>query len=68
MFIDKQRAKEKRYRIREKTLWMVAILGGAMGEAIAMKWFRHKTKHLSFKWGLPSLAVLELGLIVWFLS
>ncbi len=32
---------------------------------IGMKTFRHKTKHVQFKWGLPILALLEAGLLVY---
>lgn len=65
MYIDKQKARRKSYRISERTLWLVAFLGGALGATVGMKWFRHKTKHPQFKMGLPILAILEAGLI-WF--
>ncbi|WP_369426012.1 hypothetical protein [Cytobacillus pseudoceanisediminis] len=32
---------------------------------LGMKAFRHKTKHVQFKWGLPILAMLEAGLLVY---
>ncbi|PLS02582.1 DUF1294 domain-containing protein [Neobacillus cucumis] len=57
---DKKRAIKHQYRISEKTLWMVAILGGAIGTTAGMRIFRHKTKHVSFKLGFPLLAILEL--------
>lgn len=60
MKIDKQRAIRKQYRIRENTLWLTALLGGAIGTTIGMNVFRHKTKHLSFKFGFPILAVLDI--------
>ncbi|MDF1506984.1 DUF1294 domain-containing protein [Robertmurraya sp. DFI.2.37] len=31
MYSDKQRAKKNEYRISEKTLWTVALIGGALG-------------------------------------
>ncbi|WP_160722114.1 DUF1294 domain-containing protein [Bacillus sp. USDA818B3_A] len=57
---DKKRAKKHEYRISERTLWLVAIFGGAIGTTAGMQAFRHKTKHTSFKLGFPILAVIEL--------
>lgn len=67
MRVDKKRAQKHQYRISEKTLWMVAILGGAVGTTAGMKLYRHKTKHTSFKVGFPILAVIELILFLMFL-
>lgn len=60
MYSDKRKAQNNEYRISERTLWTVAILGGALGSTLGMNWFRHKTKHASFKWGLPALTLVEL--------
>lgn len=65
MYIDKDRARKNQYRIRERTLWSVAIFGGAMGATIGMNAFRHKTKHNSFKIGLPILSIIQIVLIVY---
>lgn len=64
MFDDKQRAKQQKYRIQEKTLWNIAFLGGAIGMSIGMNRFRHKTKHLNFKIGFPFLAFLEVVIFI----
>ncbi|WP_338470461.1 DUF1294 domain-containing protein [Niallia sp. XMNu-256] len=66
MKADKQKAKNREFRISEKTLWTVAILGGAIGSTIGMNLFRHKTKHLIFKVGLPILAILDIVLLIYF--
>ncbi|MBM4762510.1 DUF1294 domain-containing protein [Bacillus sp. B15-48] len=66
MKVDKQRAKQKEYRVSEKRLWLIAILGGALGMTIGMNRYRHKTKHLQFKLGLPILTILQLSMIVLF--
>lgn len=68
MYVDKQRAKKNEYRIREATLWQFAFLGGALGAFIGMRSFRHKTKHQNFRWGLPLLTVLEIGLLLFFIT
>ncbi|MEH7885932.1 DUF1294 domain-containing protein [Bacillus sp. JJ1609] len=65
MGADKKRAKKNLYRISESTLWNVAILGGAIGAFAGMRHYRHKTKHAQFKYGLPLLAVLEIGIFVY---
>jgi uncharacterized membrane protein YsdA (DUF1294 family) len=62
---DKSRAKKHQYRIREKTLWLVAIFGGAVGATAGMQYFRHKTKHWQFKIGFPILALIELISLVY---
>ena len=59
MKADKKRAKKKQYRISEKTLWLIALAGGAAGMTMGMQKFRHKTKHLSFKLGLPFVMVCQ---------
>ncbi|WML45612.1 DUF1294 domain-containing protein [Neobacillus sp. PS3-40] len=65
MKVDKQRAIKHKYRIPEKTLWLTALFGGAVGTTIGMQIFRHKIKHLSFKIGFPFLAVVEVILFIY---
>ncbi|MBT2691220.1 DUF1294 domain-containing protein [Bacillus sp. ISL-47] len=65
MKLDKEKAKRNQYRISERNLWLVAFFSGAAGMTIGMNTFRHKTKHLQFKMGLPFLALLEAGLILY---
>jgi uncharacterized membrane protein YsdA (DUF1294 family) len=67
MGADKKRAQKHQYRVSERTLWMVAILGGAVGTTAGMQLYRHKTKHTSFKIGFPFLAGIELILLIKFL-
>lgn len=31
---------------------------------VGMNWFRHKTKHATFKWGLPGLSLLYIALVI----
>lgn len=65
MGVDKHRARNGRWRIAEKTLWTVALLGGALGTLLGMRHFRHKTKHWQFRYGLPILLTLQLGAGGW---
>ena len=48
MGIDKYKAQHKLWRIPEKTLFLVSILGGSIGTWAGMYLFRHKTKHWYF--------------------
>ncbi|WP_223591050.1 DUF1294 domain-containing protein [Neobacillus bataviensis] len=64
MWEDKRRAKRHEYRIRERTLWLVALFGGAVGTTAGMQLYRHKTKHLNFKIGFPILAIIEVILLI----
>ena len=68
MKADKDRAKKQQYRISENTLWLIALLGGAVGTTVGMQRYRHKTKHLSFKVGFPLLAVAEIILLGYFFT
>lgn len=65
MYSDKQRAIKKKYRIPEKTLFMLALLGGSIGSILGMQCFRHKTKHWYFKMGMPLILVVQVGCILY---
>lgn len=60
MGIDKVKAKRNAWRIPEKTLFSIAIAGGAFGVWLGMLTFRHKTKHWYFKYGVPAIFFVEL--------
>lgn len=62
MFIDKKRAIKRQYRISEKNLFLVALIGGSLGTTLGMETFRHKTKHWYFKWGMPLILIIQLFL------
>ncbi len=63
MLTDKRRAIKGAWRISEASLLTVAILGGSIGSICGMYAFRHKTRHLKFKLGLPLILILQLLLI-----
>lgn len=60
--IDKRRAKQGAWRISEYTLLLVALLGGSLGALLGMRYFRHKTRHRKFRYGMPLILLLQLGL------
>lgn len=66
MLIDKNRAIHKEWRVREKTLIGISIIGGSVGMLLGMHVFRHKTKHLKFTIGVPFIFILQLVLLIYF--
>lgn len=67
MGLDKSKARRNQWRIPEKTLFLSAILGGSIGAILGMQVFRHKTKHASFRIGMPCILVLQLALAAYFI-
>ena len=65
MYIDKRRAKYGKWRIKEHTLFILAILGGSIGAIVGMYTFRHKTKKLKFTIGMPAILILEVVLFIY---
>ncbi|WP_082233634.1 DUF1294 domain-containing protein [Halobacillus massiliensis] len=63
MGYDKKRAREGKWRVSEKTFWLLAAAGGAAGGFLGMYVFRHKTKHVSFVIGMPLVAVAQLYML-----
>lgn len=63
MLIDKKKAIKNKWRIQESTLLLFAGLGGSIGSYLGMKYFRHKTKHVKFKVGLPIIIICQTSLI-----
>lgn len=64
MGLDKRKAKLNHWRISEKTLFSLALMGGSIGGILGMYTFRHKTKHLKFKLGFPVIFLLQLISII----
>jgi uncharacterized membrane protein YsdA (DUF1294 family) len=67
MGADKRKAKRNERRISEKTLFTWAIIGGSVGSIAGMYFFRHKTKHPTFKIGLPFILLLQIFVFIRFL-
>ena len=60
MLIDKRRAIKHQWRISEKALIGMSIVGGSIGMLCGMKTFRHKTKHKKFTLGVPLILILQI--------
>ncbi|MCL2401273.1 MAG: DUF1294 domain-containing protein [Oscillospiraceae bacterium] len=62
--IDKYKAKHNRQRISEKALLLVAAAMGGLGALLGMCAFRHKTKHIKFKIGVPLLLIINIAIVI----
>ena len=62
---DKRRARKGKWRVPEKTLFLLPLLGGSIGALLGMRVFRHKTKHWYFVWGIPAILLAQIALAVW---
>ena len=57
--LDKYKAKAGKWRIPERTLFLLALLGGGIGAFLGMKVFHHKTMHKQFVIGIPAIMVIQ---------
>ena len=60
MWIDKKKAKWGKWRIQEKTLFILCAIGGSIGGIAGMYTFRHKTKKPRFVIGFPAILIIEI--------
>lgn len=63
--LDKLKAKKGKWRIPESTLLLLAIIGGSIGAWLGMKVWHHKTMHKKFKYGIPLIIILQLGVLLY---
>ena len=62
---DTRRARKGKWRVPEKTLFLLPLLGGSIGALLGMRVFHHKTKHWYFVWGIPAILLAQIALAVW---
>lgn len=63
--VDKAKARRGAWRVPEKTLFLLPLLGGSLGALLGMWAFHHKTKHWYFVWGIPLILLAQTALAVW---
>jgi uncharacterized membrane protein YsdA (DUF1294 family) len=56
---------KNKWRIPEATLLLLAVTGGSLGAFLGMVVWHHKTMHKKFKYGIPLIIVLQLGLFLY---
>lgn len=66
--IDKSKAKRGVWRIPEKTLHLLSLVGGWPGALLAQQMLRHKSSKTSFQVMFWLTLGLNLGALVWILS
>ena len=68
MLVDKQKARRKKWRIRESVLIGSALVGGSIGAWLGMQIFRHKTLHKKFCLGIPAIIGIQtlIGIVYWY--
>ena len=66
--IDKYRAVKKKWRISERTLLIIALIGGSLGALFGMFSFHHKTQKYKFSIGIPLILILHIFLLWLFMK
>ena len=64
---DKRRARKGKWRVPEKVLFLLPLLGGSVGALLGMYLFHHKTKHWYFRFGIPAILLCQAALgVSWY--
>lgn len=58
--VDKWKAKNNQWRIPEKRLLFLAVIGGSVGALAGIYIFHHKTLHKKFTIGVPVILILQM--------
>lgn len=66
--LDKFKARRGTWRIPEKTLLLLAVVGGSIGALGGMYLFRHKTRKRKFSLGVPLIFIIQVIGIVYFIK
>ena len=66
--VDKYKAKKSKWRIPEKTLLLLAVVGGSIGAWLGIRFFHHKTLHKKFKYGVPAIIIAQTALVIYLLT
>jgi uncharacterized membrane protein YsdA (DUF1294 family) len=64
--IDKSAAQSGAWRTPERTLHVLALMGGWPGALVAQRLFRHKSRKRSFRFAFWTTVALNCGALVWF--
>lgn len=65
---DKHRAQGGGWRVKERTLLGLALVGGSPGLGAAMLVARHKTRKASFLAPFLAIVVLHVALLAWWIA
>ena len=62
--VDKKKAQKDKWRVKEKTLFVMSAMGGSLAMYMTMLKIRHKTKKLKFMIGIPLIFIIQVVLLV----
>lgn len=60
MGFDKYQSKHNGLRIRERTLLLIASMGGSIGILLGMYCFHHKIRKNKFRYGIPIIFLFQI--------
>ena len=63
--VDKSKARKGSRRISEASLFMISLVGGAVGGLLGMMLFRHKTRKMGFKAIMFIMILINIYLYYW---
>lgn len=61
---DKRAARRGAWRVSERTLFVLCLLGGCPGVYLTMRLIHHKTLHRRFMLGIPAIFLAQCALCV----
>ena len=68
---DKRAARRGKWRVKERTLLIVSVIGGSVAMLVTMHCARHKTQHAKFMVGIPMIIVFQIAAVIivwWFMK
>ena len=68
MFWDKQKARRHARRIPERTLFLLAATLAGPGIWCGVYAFRHKTRHTTFKVGMPLMLIVNIAAVIYLIK
>ena len=64
--VDKSAARNHRWRVSERNLLVVGLLGGWLGAVVAQQVLRHKTRKASFQWAFWATVIVNAVVVLAF--
>ena len=62
--LDKWKATQSMWRVREAALLLLAVLGGSIGAWLGMQVWHHK----KFRYGITMIIIAQVAVVIWIMS